>query len=57
MSLLILLGSQAAPAPVQGNTFLWYKDNGTWRLCSVYLRDGGIYKYTDPSIKISGTWS
>lgn len=57
MSLFLLLSNQTSPIPLQGNTFFWLKEGGNWRLCSVYLKDGGIYKYTDPSVKLSGTWS
>jgi|LakMenEpi03Aug12_release.lakeMendotaPanAssembly.Ray.scaffolds.fasta_scaffold5891164_1 hypothetical protein len=56
--LLTLLSPQAAPPTPQagGVTFLWIKDNGTWRRTTVYFNKMGTYAYSRPYIKVSGTW-
>jgi hypothetical protein len=56
MSLLVLLSNQTPPAPLQGITFFWIKESGTWRLCSVYLKESGAYGYAKPYINVLGDW-
>jgi hypothetical protein len=57
-SLPIEATAQPQPTPeLVGTTLLWIKDNGTWRITTVYRRESGIYKYTKPSTKVDGEWS
>jgi hypothetical protein len=56
MSLFLLLNNQTPPVPLQGNTFFWLKESGTWRLCSVYLKESGAYGYAKPYINVLGNW-
>jgi hypothetical protein len=57
MSLFLLLSNQTPPTPIQGITFFWLKENGTWRLCSSYRNQLGSYVYARPYIKVGGSWT
>ncbi len=57
MSLFLLLSNQAPPAPLQGITFFWIKDNGNWRLCTSYRNELGSYVYAKPYLNVGGSWT
>jgi hypothetical protein len=57
MSLLVLLSNQTPPAPLQGITFFWIKDNGNWRLCTSYRNELGSYVYAKPYLNVEGSWT
>ena len=57
-SLPIEATAQPQPTPeLVGTTLLWIKENGTWRITTVYRKESSIYKYSQPSTKIDGEWS